>query len=1263
MFLQGSDVLRVPHEERVAISVNNLSVTVPSISRIEREVRILDEVSLLLEPSNMMAIMGGSGSGKTTLLNVLAQRTNINNYKLDFSGSINYTCSEISKSNNICAAYMLQEDEFLPGLTLEETLRYQAQLRLHSSSKEKRDEVIKSLLSLLELEHRKDEIVRSFKDKINLSGGEQRRTSLAIQLLNKPQILFLDEPTTGLDTSSALTLVRVLHKLASPEIGITIVFLIHQPRSEILALFDKLCVLARGGREVFYGSLEESVHHFSKLEGTGLVPRMSSSADSYSMLNKIMAMLVKDTSSAERETETAYLTDRLTSFWKENNSVVQELSKKEQRAHFKKNTKVFKSNNPLPFHREVWVLTRRTTLISLRDKISLFSLLGGAILLSIALGWIFYKPTPNLSGIRSITSALYAILEIVGFAPLTMEISRLWSHDGKFYFKEYKERCVSPAGFVISRRLAKFFVEDVPMVAIFSFITYFMWGLRQGLTWTDTGDLTYFGLYFAIVLFIGLVSMSTATLAFALSAEFSTSLLLTNVLYQIQNSGSGYFVNAITMPVYVRWVKYCAYFWYAFGGLASNQYTDWEGQCPYQAPDSRCLEFTGNYQLRVLGYPRNWVAEPIGYLAAFFVSANALSIFILRYVRNYDVDIAKKKRNRIGLGSTCDDTSPFVGLTNERDIFYTSPAINVKNVTLAVKVKDLQKLFAKKIDRTLLNDVSVGFVSNAVNVIMGPSGSGKTTLLNLLANRLAIRCPKRNGHIYLNDSQEIRPLELSKISAYVTQHDNLLIPELTVRETLYYRALLRLPYTEHPKIPSIIAILLRQTGLTDCAETPIGSSTKKGISGGEKRRVSIAIQLLSRPKILFLDEPTSGLDSATSVSILQLLNVLASNGTTIVTTIHQPSKIMLDRFDTLTLLARNGYVIFDGPAPQVDAYLTSKGYPCPPEVNLADHVLDLVSVQLGENKEQYQARVSYLVQMWKASGGIYDLSDFTGKSVDITSFKGPHVPWFVVFKSLCQVSFTVSFRDRHILLTKVFTIFILAIVYALFFAPLKNTVPGISNRLGLIQNICNMYFVGLLNNLSLFPSQRDLFHQEYKDRTYGVAMFSSVYTVVAIPFEVIPSLFFSAIIVFVIGLPRTPGMFFTMLYVCFACVNCGDSAGIFFNSIFTHMGLVTNVLSNVFILGLFMAGTMSLQMPMFFQAWNYLNPVKYVVLLLANMSFEGQTFHCIAESCDQSTGDQVLQSYGMKSSLPILFIALSICIVLGRLVAVVSIYFRARYFL
>lgn len=1262
---EGSSALYVPPEHRVAVLVNDLIVQVTTGGKTST---LLDRVTFELPQSNMLAIIGGSGAGKTTLLNALAQRLNINTKNMHFSGLVNYetASSQTGAFARISTAYLQQNDAFLPGLTLRETLRYQADLRLSPSTPAaEKDQLVDLLLALLELDHRGGEIVKSFTNTINLSGGEQRRASLAIQLLSRPQLLFLDEPTTGLDTTLALTLVLVLRKLALPEIGILIVLLIHQPRGEVAALFDQLCVLARGGRLVFYGALGALVLYFKGLERAGVVPpAVNSDLDAFSTVNHIMAMLVKNTSTVAHEEESLRVVDALVAAWREHAGTGKLTPVADERAHFAANLRVFQVAEPLPLYREVAVLIRRTAVITLRDRASLLALYGGTGLLAVITGWIFYKPGGDLAAIRSITSSIYSLLEIVGFSPLTMELQRLWEHEGVFFFKEYKDQVVTIPGFVLLRRIAKFTLEDLPISLIFATVTYFMFGLRLGENFGDGGDGSYFGIYLAITILVCVVSMSLSMLCFALGVDFSTSALIVNVFYQIQNSGCGYFVNAATMPVYVRWVKYVAYFWVAFGALTANQYSDWMGACPYPESDPRCLEYTGNYQLSVLGFPKHWIAAPVGYLFAWIVGFNLLTWIVLR-LRNYDIAVAKQRKNKIGGHDDPDFENRVLSsgpLYDEKDATLESVGLSVEGVTLSVEVKTSQNNpFAKKELRVLLHNVTAHFKADAVNAIMGPSGGGKTTFLNLLPLRL----PKTskfslNGKFFVN-SQEVLPQDIAKISAYVTQSDDLLIPHLTVRETLYYQALLRLPPDEHPSIPIYINSLLRRTGLIDCADTPVGSATVKGISGGEKRRVSIAVQLLSRPKILFLDEPTSGLDSATSASVLALLNELAASGTTIITTIHQPSKEIFAKFESLVLFAKGGHVVYDGPTAGVEAYFASLGHGCPQNKNIADHVLDVVSLLLTESKDQLQARVAHLIQAW-ASREKERVDKEVGVPIDLRRFQRTKVPLYIAFRAVLSRQFKVSIRAPDVIFARVGQVTALGAVYALFFSPLRSNAEGISNRLGLTQSIINLYFCGLVNNLSIYPYERNVFHQEWKDGTYGVGVFSLSYLLVELPFEVFPAIVFSVLTVFPVDLPRTPGMFFTVFLTAFVSINAGESLGIIFNSIMMHLGLVTNVLTNLFILAIFMAGTMSLHMPAVLKGLNYLNPVKYGVQVCVNMGFRGQQFRCaVGDSCLLSTGDAVLDMYGLRANLGGAFGGLVACMVIYRLVGISFAYARVRW--
>lgn len=1313
--MENTDILRIDPKHRVGISVRNISVTVKNQQKKNKkddqeelggaETKIIDDVSFDVHAGQMLAIMGGSGSGKTTLLNTLSQRLNHTNKKLKFSGEIKYTSD--NDNSQIKNSYLQQTDVFLPGLTVLETLKYQAALRLPKNTSElEMDRLIDSLLNILELTHRKDEIIKSFTNKIHLSGGEQRRVSLAIQLLNRPSILFLDEPTTGLDTSTSLKLVKALKSLSSFDYGITIILSIHQPRPEIVSLFDRICLLTRGGRIIYYGNLAESSHYFHGLNKSSINFDTEEINQKNNLLEYIMDLSIKDTSSKEQELVTSRKIDFLAQNWKlHTNSQPLTLSKKEQSHAFAANVKRFErvKEERISFTKELIVLTKRTFKVSYRDIQSLIALNGFITFLAIVCGYIFFKPLNDLAGIRSKTSSLYVMLEVVGFAPMFIEIERLWAHDGVNFFREYNERYSSIMGFVLSRRLAKLFLEDLPIAFIFACITYFMWGLRMSETPGDPTSSSYFFIYLALTVLTNFCGMATAMVCFSLANDFSISVLIANCFYQLQNSACGYFVNAATMPVYVRWMKYCAYFWYDFGALAANQFTNWEGDCPHEKGSIQCLEYTGNYQLSVLGFPKHWIGEPIGILCAWFVGFHVIIYFAL-LLRNYDMEVAKTKKNRIGEADEDDD--------EEKDVNESKPSastegkekqhpekmpkstemepvattidndnldIDIHNIRLSVSIKERLMFWKEKEERVLLDDVSASFKANKLNAIMGPSGSGKTTLLTYLASRL----PKTSsfhssGIMKINDNQTISTQKLARISAFVTQHDNSLIPRLTVRETLYYQAKLRVPLESHPKILNIINKLIRQTGLVDCADTLVGSEIVKGISGGEKRRLSIAIQLLSKPKVIFLDEPSSGLDSTTAASILKLLEDLAiTNKTTVIMTIHQPSEEMFQSFDSILLLGKGGQVVYNGPSDRIESHFASVGYENSQGVHTADFILDLISTGLEETKEEATARTDYLIQAWKSKASNKDpllLTQDTDSSnqIDLRKFYKSKLPLWVTFTAIAKRQSINNYRAVDIMFARAFQVILLAIVHTLFFAPLRNGRDGIDNRLGLVQEVLNLYFVGLINNISIYPTERDIFYQEYRDGIYGVFEFHSSYFINEVPVEVVSCLFLAAMLVFVCGLPRNPGMFFSMFLSSFVCVNTGDSLGITVNSLFNHLGLASNLLACVCTLAVFMGGTMSLELPMFVQIWNFLNPLKYAVGICVKLGFQGQKFDCTnakgenftAQSeCSLRTGEDVLNKYHMNNHLSGFYGALVACFVLYRAISFASTVIRVRWFI
>ncbi|CAH8331464.1 unnamed protein product [Eruca vesicaria subsp. sativa] len=242
-------------------------------------------------------------------------------------------------------------------------------------------------------------------------------------------------------------------------------------------------------------------------------------------------------------------------------------------------------------------------------------------------------------------------------------------------------------------------------------------------------------------------------------------------------------------------------------------------------------------------------------------------------------------------------------------------------------------------ERTILSGVTGMVTPGEFMAVLGPSGSGKSTLLNAVAGRL--HGPGLTGKILMNDTKPTK--QTLKRTGFVAQ-DDLLYPHLTVRETLIFVALLRLPrsLTRDDKIKAAESVI-SELGLEKCENTVVGNAFIRGISGGERKRVSIAHELLINPSLLVLDEPTSGLDATAALRLVQTLAGMAhGKGKTVVTSIHQPSSRVFQMFDTVLLLSE-GRCLYFGRGRDAMAYFDSVGFSPAFPMNPADFLLDLAN--------------------------------------------------------------------------------------------------------------------------------------------------------------------------------------------------------------------------------------------------------------------------------------------------------------------------------
>ncbi|OIR57167.1 MAG: ABC transporter superfamily protein [Amphiamblys sp. WSBS2006] len=251
-------------------------------------------------------------------------------------------------------------------------------------------------------------------------------------------------------------------------------------------------------------------------------------------------------------------------------------------------------------------------------------------------------------------------------------------------------------------------------------------------------------------------------------------------------------------------------------------------------------------------------------------------------------------------------------------------SIALKNVSYIVSSKK------KKTEKVILREINGRFSAGKVTAILGSSGAGKTTLLNIVAGKT-----EATGSVLIN-GQRFQAEKMKKISGFVSQED-ILLETSTVDELLRMSAVLRLPSSlSAPEVEETIDGVVGTLMLDKCRNTVVGEINSVGLSGGERKRASIGMEMITNPPILILDEPTSGLDTFTAYVVVKKLKEIAQQGRTVISTIHQPSSDTFHLFDEIVLMI-DGSVVYWGPTSQVISYFAGLGFVCPTYTNPADY--------------------------------------------------------------------------------------------------------------------------------------------------------------------------------------------------------------------------------------------------------------------------------------------------------------------------------------
>ncbi|XP_058096883.1 ABC transporter G family member 1-like [Magnolia sinica] len=524
-----------------------------------------------------------------------------------------------------------------------------------------------------------------------------------------------------------------------------------------------------------------------------------------------------------------------------------------------------------------------------------------------------------------------------------------------------------------------------------------------------------------------------------------------------------------------------------------------------------------------------------------------------------------------------------------------------------------------------------------VLAIMGPSGCGKSTLLDALAGRLGSNT-RQSGEILINGRKQTLAFGTS---AYVTQDDTLMTT-LTVREAVYYSAQLQLPdsmprWEKRERAETTI----REMGLQDAMNTRIGGWATKGLSGGQKRRVSICIEMLTRPKLLYLDEPTSGLDSAASYHVMnRIVGLARRGGRTIIASIHQPSGEVFELFNNLCLLSA-GRTVYFGPASEANEFFALNGFPCPSLMNPSDHFLRTINkdfdkdIEQGPGKKSTAEAIDILVKSYKSSPTSKQVSQRVAQICKIEGGalekKGSQASFLSQSLVLARRSFVNMYRDLGYYWLR-FAIYIaLCLCVGTIYYNIGKSFGSIQARGSMLMFVASFLTFMAIGGFPSFVEDMKIFGRERLNGHYGVGAYVVGNTISSIPYLFLISIVPGAIAYFLVGLQRGADHFIYFTLVLFACTTLVESLMMIVASIVPDflMGIITGAgIQGVMMLnGGFFRLPDDLPKPFWKYPMYYIAFHKYAFQGFYKNEFIGLTFpNNQAGGLPTISGDEILRS-------------------------------------
>ncbi|KAK1361555.1 ABC transporter domain-containing protein [Heracleum sosnowskyi] len=554
--------------------------------------------------------------------------------------------------------------------------------------------------------------------------------------------------------------------------------------------------------------------------------------------------------------------------------------------------------------------------------------------------------------------------------------------------------------------------------------------------------------------------------------------------------------------------------------------------------------------------------------------------------------------------------------------------------------------------RHVLKDVTCRAKPWEILAIVGPSGAGKSSLLEILAGKLN----PQSGSIFVNQ-KPVEKARFKKLSGYVTQKD-ILFPLLTVEETLMFSAKLRLSLPE-TELRSRVKSLIQELGLCHVAGSRVGDNRIRGISGGERRRVSIGVEVIHDPKVLILDEPTSGLDSNSALQIIDMVKTMAeTRGRTIVLSIHQPGFRIVKLFNSILLLA-NGSVLHHGSVDQLGVRLSIMGLQLPVQVNILEFAIESIETiqQLQSSRNQLvvqQETTQILAQQQFPS----TLQNKVGKCTLQQLFQQSKVvdEEFVMFENVSVPDLPIGFansrlretliltqrfsknilRTRELFAFRTIQMLLAGALLGSIFYDLKDDLVGAEERVGLFAFILTFLLTSTIEALPIFLQEREILMKETSCGSYRVSSYAIANGLVYLPFLLVLAVLFTLPLYWLVGLNPSFMAFFHFLLLIWLILYTANSVVVCFSALVPNFivgnSVICGVMGSFFLFsGYFVTKS---GMPKYWVFMHYISLFKYPFEGLLINEFSGGEGKCLEYMFGKCmvTGKDLLREQGCRCS-------------------------------